>query len=113
MSAQLAADFADHAALYESFADKLRKGEVIDAEASMLTINQTELYKAICRTGIDLAGDYAAFTNAPDELEGLDLRPLDSGFPKTEFGFRADAVAQHLAETCSSCHEAFRRAVDN
>jgi alkylation response protein AidB-like acyl-CoA dehydrogenase len=38
----------------------------------MLKINQTELYKAICRAGIDLAGDYAAFTNAPDELDGLE-----------------------------------------
>ncbi|MDN5926314.1 MAG: acyl-CoA dehydrogenase [Hyphomicrobiales bacterium] len=70
--AELAADLADHAALYESFADKLRKGEVIGPEVSMLKINQTELFKSICASAISLAGQYAGMAGPIEELDGLD-----------------------------------------
>lgn len=70
--AELAADLADHAALYESFADKLRKGEVIGPEVSMLKINQTELFKSICSAAVSLAGAYAAMAEPVEELGGLD-----------------------------------------
>ncbi len=70
--AELAADLADHAALYESFADKLRKGEVIGPEVSMLKINQTELFKSICTSAISLAGEYAGVAEPIEQLDGLD-----------------------------------------
>lgn len=70
--AELAADLADHAALYESFADKLRKGEVIGPEVSMLKINQTELFKSICASAVYLAGEYAGISEPIGELDGLD-----------------------------------------
>ena len=70
--AELAADLADHAALYESFADRLRKGEAIGPEVSMLKINQTELFKSICASAVSLAGEYAGMAEPIEELDGLD-----------------------------------------
>ena len=56
---RLAIDLADHVSLYSSFIDRLRRGEPIGADVSMLKINQTELYKRIAQTLVDYADGYA------------------------------------------------------
>lgn len=70
--AELAAELADHSALYEHFADKLRRGEPIGPDVSMLKINQTELFKTICRSSIDFAGADAGASDDLFDEKGLD-----------------------------------------
>lgn len=62
---RLRLDFEDHRSLYETFIEKLRRGETIGPDVSMLKINQTEMYKRISQAAIDLAGEFAAYREAP------------------------------------------------
>lgn len=62
---ELQLDLADHSTLYGTFIDKMRRGEAIGPEVSMLKIFQTELYKRITQTMIDIAGDEAGLAEAP------------------------------------------------
>ena len=67
---KLACDIVDHAALYEIYLDKVRRREELGPDVSMLKINQTELYKRITQTLVDVAGEHSAVV---DEV-------LDFGF---------------------------------
>jgi alkylation response protein AidB-like acyl-CoA dehydrogenase len=57
---RLRLDLADHKDLYETFVEKVRRGESIGPDVSMLKINQTELYQRITETMLDIAGEYGA-----------------------------------------------------
>jgi alkylation response protein AidB-like acyl-CoA dehydrogenase len=57
---RLRLDLADHKDLYETFVEKVRRGETIGPDVSMLKINQTELYQRITETMLDVAGEYGA-----------------------------------------------------
>jgi alkylation response protein AidB-like acyl-CoA dehydrogenase len=52
-------ELADHKALYETFADQVRRGERPGPEISMLKLNQTELFQRITETMLEIAGEYA------------------------------------------------------
>ncbi|MDB5575535.1 MAG: mcd [Bradyrhizobium sp.] len=65
---KLAVDLADHVSLYTTYVDKLKRGESIGADVSMLKINQTELYKRIAQTLVDYADDYAGSEGLVKEL---------------------------------------------
>jgi alkylation response protein AidB-like acyl-CoA dehydrogenase len=65
---RLAIDLADHVSLYSTFIDRLRRGETIGADVSMLKINQTELYKRIAQTVVDHAGGYSGCPGLVAEL---------------------------------------------
>ena len=56
---RLRLDLEDHKALYETFAEKLRRGESLGPDVSMLKIHQTELYQRITETMLDVAGENA------------------------------------------------------
>ena len=56
---RLRMDLADHKALYEVFADKVRRGEPLGPDVSMLKIHQTELYQRITEAMLDAAGEEA------------------------------------------------------
>jgi alkylation response protein AidB-like acyl-CoA dehydrogenase len=58
--AELALDVEDHAALYARFADKLRRGETLGAEVSMLKIVVTETFQKITELMLEVAGPDAA-----------------------------------------------------
>ena len=45
-----------HKALYGHFAERLRRGETLGAEVSMLKIHQSELYQRISELGLEIAG---------------------------------------------------------
>lgn len=59
---ELLLDLTDHSSLYATFVGKLRRGEAIGPDVSMLKIFQTELYKRITAVLIETAGDTAAWT---------------------------------------------------
>ncbi len=56
--AQLRLDLADHKSLYEVYRrPKLRRGETLGADVSLLKINQSELYQRITELGLEIAGE--------------------------------------------------------
>ena len=64
--ARLHLDLADHKALYQTFVDKVARGEQIGADVSLLKVHQSELYQRITNMMLDVAGEYGAL------LEHLD-----------------------------------------
>ena len=62
---RLLMDLRDHESLYGIYVDKVRRGEDLGADVSMLKIHQTELYKRITQAAIDIAGEHAAFRLCP------------------------------------------------
>src|SRR5579875_1102654 len=70
---RLRLDLADHRDLYESFAAKLRRGEQLGADVSMLKVHQSELFQRITEVMLDIAGEYGSLL---DPLGGnRDLAP--------------------------------------
>jgi alkylation response protein AidB-like acyl-CoA dehydrogenase len=56
---RLRLDLADHKVLYETFAEKVRRGEALGPDVSMLKIHQTELFQRITEAMLDIAGEYS------------------------------------------------------
>lgn len=56
---QLALDLADHNALFETFADRLRRGESLGPNVSLLKIHQSELFQRITDTMMEIAAEHA------------------------------------------------------
>jgi len=57
--ARLALDLADHKALYEHFADILRRAEPLGPEVSFLKLHQGELYQRITELMLEIGGEAA------------------------------------------------------
>ena len=57
---KLRMDLADHNCLYQTFAEKVRRGETLGPDVSMLKIHQTELYQRITDAMLDAAGEESA-----------------------------------------------------
>ena len=64
---RLLLDMEDHASLYEIYMDKVRRGEELGPDVSMLKVNQTELYKRATQAAIDISGEYAAYRLVPSD----------------------------------------------
>ncbi len=58
--AALSMDLDSHKALYERFAERLRRGESLGPEVSMLKIFQSELFQRISELGLEVAGEDSA-----------------------------------------------------
>ncbi len=72
--AALALDVEDHAALFARFAERMRRGEPLGADVSMLKIWATETYQAITELMREVAGADAAVPGFLDyEGERLDV----------------------------------------
>ena len=56
---QLRLDLADHKALFEVYAEKLRAGETLGPDVSLLKIHQSELFQRITDTMLEIAGENA------------------------------------------------------
>ena len=57
---KLRMDLADHNTLYQTFAEKVRRGEALGQDVSMLKIHQTELYQRITEAMLDVAAEESA-----------------------------------------------------
>jgi alkylation response protein AidB-like acyl-CoA dehydrogenase len=64
--ARLAMDLDDHQALFEVFAGRLRNGETLGPEVSLLKVNQSELYQRISELMIEIAGEEAGYLHPID-----------------------------------------------
>lgn len=58
--AALSMDLDCHKALYGHFAERLRRGENLGPEVSMLKVHQSELYQRISELGLEIAGPDSA-----------------------------------------------------
>ncbi len=56
---QLRLDLADHKALFEVYAEKLRSGETLGPDVSLLKIHQSELYQRITEAMLEISGEQA------------------------------------------------------
>jgi alkylation response protein AidB-like acyl-CoA dehydrogenase len=54
---RLRLDLADHTSLYESYVERLRRGELLGADVSLLKLNQSELYQRITEAMLEIAGE--------------------------------------------------------
>ena len=57
---KLRMDLADHNTLYQVFADRVRRGEPLGQDVSMLKIHQTELFQRITEAMLDVGAEEAA-----------------------------------------------------
>ena len=70
---RLRLDLADHNELYATYVTRIRRGEPIGSDVSILKVHQTELYARMTEAMVEFAGADAAFS---DPLDGnRDLRP--------------------------------------
>ncbi|MFS2012242.1 acyl-CoA dehydrogenase family protein [Azospirillum sp. CT11-132] len=69
---QLALDLADHNALFETFADRLRRGESLGPDVSLLKIHQSELFQRITDTMMEIAAEHAGLLDPIDGDRDLD-----------------------------------------
>ena len=78
---QLRMDLEDHSALYQRFVEKLRVGDELGPDVSILKINQTELYQRITDMLVEQAGHdaglrgYLPGTSIPASEQFLSARP--------------------------------------
>ena len=56
---RLRLDLLDHTSLYETYVEKLRRGELLGADVSMLKVHQSELFQRITDTMLEVAGENA------------------------------------------------------
>jgi len=61
---RLSMDLADHSALYQVYADKVKRGEPLGASVSMLKVHASELYQRITDALLDVGGENAALLDA-------------------------------------------------
>ena len=54
---RLRLDLLDHTSLYETYVEKLRRGELLGADVSMLKLNQSELFQRITDVMLEVAGE--------------------------------------------------------
>ncbi|MGC8524613.1 MAG: acyl-CoA dehydrogenase family protein [Acidibrevibacterium sp.] len=70
---RLRLDLADHRALYETHVVKLRRGEALGADVSMLKVHQSELFQRITDAMMEIAGEEGGLL---EPIEGnRDLHP--------------------------------------
>ena len=59
-------DLADHKALYETYAAKLKRGETLGADVSMLKLNQSELLQRITDFMLETVGSESGLLEPPE-----------------------------------------------
>ena len=85
---QLRLDLADLESLYSRYVDKVRRGEALGPDVSMLKIWATETYQRLSELLIEAAGEYGAFEGeVPIGEASVDiLSPFYTSRPGTIYG---------------------------
>jgi alkylation response protein AidB-like acyl-CoA dehydrogenase len=73
---RLRLDLDDHSLLYETFVERLRRGDSLGPDVSLLKINQTELYQRITEYMLELAGEHAGLLEPVDGNRDLNAAGL-------------------------------------
>lgn len=97
---RLALDLADHNALYESFADRLRRGETLGPDVSFLKIHQSELFQRITDLMMEVAADHGGLLDPIDANPDLDPAGLFlTARPATIYGGASEVQRNILAKS--------------
>lgn len=92
-------DLDDHKLLFETFAERLRRGESLGADVSLLKVHQTELFQRITNYMLEISGEYAALLE-PIEGNG-NLNPTGlflQARPATIYGGSSEIQRNILAK---------------
>lgn len=97
---RLRLDLEDHKLLFEMFAERLRRGETLGADVSLLKVHQTELFKRITDFMLEIAGENAGLLepiegNRNFNPSGLFIQAL----PATIYGGSSEIQRNILAKT--------------
>ncbi|MGE7966514.1 acyl-CoA dehydrogenase family protein [Pseudomonas sp. NPDC089918] len=96
---RLRLDLDDHKLLFETFAERLRRGESLGADVSMLKVHQTELFQRITDYMLEISDEYAAYLE-PIEGNG-NLNPTGlflQARPATIYGGSSEIQRNILAK---------------
>jgi alkylation response protein AidB-like acyl-CoA dehydrogenase len=96
---RLRLDLDDHKLLFETFAERLRRGESLGADVSMLKVHQTELFQRITDYMLEISGEYTALLE-PIEGNG-NLNPTGlflQARPATIYGGSSEIQRNILAK---------------
>ncbi len=96
---RLRLDLDDHKLLFESFAERLRRGENLGADVSLLKVHQTELFQRITDYMLEISGEYTALLE-PIEGNG-NLNPTGlflQARPATIYGGSSEIQRNILAK---------------
>ncbi|MGE8046886.1 acyl-CoA dehydrogenase family protein [Pseudomonas monteilii] len=96
---RLRLDLDDHKLLFETFAERLRRGENLGADVSLLKVHQTELFQRITDYMLEISGEYAAYLE-PIEGNG-NLNPTGlflQARPATIYGGSSEIQRNILAK---------------
>ncbi|WP_201192537.1 acyl-CoA dehydrogenase family protein [Pseudomonas fluorescens] len=98
-SVRLRLDLDDHKALFESFAERLRRGENLGADVSLLKVHQTELFQRITEFMLEIAGEDAALLESIDGNRNLNPAALFmQARPATIYGGSSEVQRNILAK---------------
>lgn len=92
-------DLDDHKLLFETFAERLRRGENLGADVSLLKVHQTELFQRITDYMLEISGEYTALLE-PVEGNG-NLNPTGlflQARPATIYGGSSEIQRNILAK---------------
>ena len=96
----LALDLADHNALFETFADRLRRGETLGADVSLLKIHQSELFQRITELMLEIAAEHGGLLDPIDGDRDLDPAGLFlTARPATIYGGASEVQRNILAKS--------------
>jgi alkylation response protein AidB-like acyl-CoA dehydrogenase len=98
--AQCALDLADHNALFERFVARLRRGEQLGADVSLLKISQSELFGRITEFMLEIAGENSGLAG-PIEANS-DLNPAGQFLqarPSTIYGGSSEIQRNIIAKS--------------
>lgn len=96
---RLRLDLEDHKLLFETFAERLRRGGNLGPDVSLLKVHQTELFQRITEYMLEISGEYAALL---DPIEGIgSLNPTGlfmQARPATIYGGSSEIQRNILAK---------------
>jgi alkylation response protein AidB-like acyl-CoA dehydrogenase len=93
-------DLADHKDLYETFADKVRRGQDLGADVGMLKLHQTELYQRISDAMIEISGLHAGASEPiAEEKEMFPAAVFLQARPSTIAGGSSEILRGILAKS--------------
>lgn len=97
---RLRLDLADHTALFETYVEKLQRGEEIGPDVSILKLFQSELFQRISDLILEVAGDGSAFIDALDGDAQLQAaRTFLLARPTTIFGGTSEIMRTMIAKS--------------
>jgi hypothetical protein len=97
---RLRLDLEDHKLLFGVFAERLRRGETLGADVSLLKVHQTELFKRITDYMLEISGEYSGLLEPIEGNRNFNASGLFmQARPATIYGGSSEIQRNILAKT--------------